>query len=500
MVAAFGLWSCNSEIVDGDDSVYGVAVNNFKLSANDEVLAHLDSVFFSIDLVNARIFNADSLPFGTRTDKLVPIITLYDNVSVVELTFNTQKGDTTINYLKSASDSIDFSRGPVSMRVVSWDGLAELKYQIKVNVHQVKSDSLVWNRAARRPLPSTLVAPTEQKTTQGAERLYCLTRAGSAYSLQSTANPFYDQWSAIAAAVPANAMVKTFTAAGSTLHILVDDHTSTSNYAHYTSTDEGRSWIATGQRLTTIYGASGNRLLANRLSDDGEWMLADVENAVLYDMPEGLPVSNASNMISYTSPLASSEQVVIVGGKGANGLPVQAVWSCDGQGNWARMNGNPLAWAGEEMVLAPFVTFRISGAFNPKEYPTLLAYGGRNTDGTVNRTLYKSMDYGITWTKAEDLLQLPEEVPSVYGAQVFRYDGELHVESRATSLWEEITLSRRIPANAWLYGAPVSRATEPITEWTCPYIFMFGGIQSTGNISPFVWRATFNRLTFKPLQ
>lgn len=500
LAAALGLGSCNSDVVDGDDSVYGVAVNSFKLSANAKVLANLDSVFFSIDLVNAQIFNADSLPYGTPTNKLVPVITMYDNVSAVELTYSTERGDTTVNYLAGNSDSIDFSRGPVALRVVSWDGLAEMKYQVKVNVHQLKSDSLVWDRAARRPLPSALSAPTEQKTARGADRLYCLTRAGSQYSLQSTSNPYADEWAAEAASIPAGAIVKTFTAAGNTLHILVDDGLSAASYAHYASTDGGRTWTASGHRLTTVYGACNGRLLANRRSDAGEWHLVDVETGVLSVMPEGMPVSDVSNMIDYTTPFGASEQAVIIGGKGADGLPVQAAWSYDGIGNWARLNNNPIAWACSEMVLAPFVTFRISSSFNVKEYPTLLAFGGLAADGTLNRTLYKSMDYGMTWSEADTLLQLPAEVPSVYRAQVYVYNGELREDSRSAGVWEEMPLSRRIPANALFADAPVSRATRPITEWECPYIFMFGGIQSTGTLSPFIWRATFNRLTFKPIQ
>ena len=47
------------------------SVTSFSINKNDKVLTGLDSVFFSIDLVNARIFNADSLPKGTDVSKLV---------------------------------------------------------------------------------------------------------------------------------------------------------------------------------------------------------------------------------------------------------------------------------------------------------------------------------------------------------------------------------------------------------------------------------------------
>lgn len=51
-----------------------VAVTSFQLLSNDKVLDSLNNVYFSIDLLNARIFNADSLPYGTPVDRLQVLI------------------------------------------------------------------------------------------------------------------------------------------------------------------------------------------------------------------------------------------------------------------------------------------------------------------------------------------------------------------------------------------------------------------------------------------
>lgn len=500
LAASLAVGSCNSsEVETGEASTYGVAVHSFKLGANDKVLENLDSVFFSIDLVNAQIFNADSLPYGTPTNKLVPAITMYDNVSVAELSYSTEKGDTVVNYLTHTTDTVDFSRGPVGLRVVSWDGLVERKYTIRVNVHQLKTDSLVWNSAARRILPSALSAPVEQKTAADGKAIYCLTRAGSRYSLQSTDNPFYDDWTNHNVAMPANVIVSSFTVIDGVLHILVDDNGSSAGHAHYTSADCGASWTPSGHRFTTIYGACAGQLLANLLNEDGSWSLFNGIGSNPMAMPEGMPVSDFSNIILYNAPLAGAEHAVIAGGNGADGRPVKAVWGYDGAGHWARLNAQPMDEAASRMVLASFETFRISGSFQATAYPTLFLFGGVKLDGTLNRTMYTSVDYGMTWSQAPELLQLPAEVPAVYGAQAFRYSGILH-ESRSQGLWEEVPLGYRLPATAVVEGLPLSRAIAPITEWECPYIFMFGGHRSDGNLSPFVWRATLNRLTFKPIQ
>ncbi|WP_302265615.1 DUF6242 domain-containing protein, partial [uncultured Duncaniella sp.] len=65
---------CNDDtsdmaVLEGD--YYNCSISSFSLSKDDSVLRALDSVFFSIDLINAEIYNADSLPKGTDIRKLV---------------------------------------------------------------------------------------------------------------------------------------------------------------------------------------------------------------------------------------------------------------------------------------------------------------------------------------------------------------------------------------------------------------------------------------------
>ena len=74
--------SCNT--TDDEDISYtiseSVRVSAFSLAANDSVLAHLDTVFFTIDLIGGQIYNADSLPVGTDVSALIANIS-FDNVA-----------------------------------------------------------------------------------------------------------------------------------------------------------------------------------------------------------------------------------------------------------------------------------------------------------------------------------------------------------------------------------------------------------------------------------
>lgn len=136
--AAIVLGACNAE--KSDEPAYepalSVAVQGFSLTANSKVMANLDSVFFSIDLDHAVIFNADSLPVGTNINKLVPKITFPAAVSKAEIKMS---GGTTrtgiVNYKTSPTDSIDFT-GDVTLTLSTEDGALSKTYTLKVNVHK----------------------------------------------------------------------------------------------------------------------------------------------------------------------------------------------------------------------------------------------------------------------------------------------------------------------------------------------------------------------------
>lgn len=193
----------------------------------------------------------------------------------------------------------------------------------------------------------------------------------------------------------------------------------------------------------------------------------------------------------------------MVGGTTANGSVSQAAWAFDGT-NWANVASFPLKWAAKEMTLIPFVNFIVSSSWKVTTYPTMIAMGGLQTDGTINRTVYTSSDFGMSWQKAPELMQLPEEMAAVYGADALIANATLTENPETTSgRWYEIDLGHRIPgaAIAELPGlTPASRATKPITEWECPFIYLFGGHNIDGTTRNIVIRATFNRLLYKPIQ
>ena len=152
------------------------------------------------------------------------------------------------------------------------------------------------------------------------------------------------------------------------------------------------------------------------------------------------------------------------------------------------------------MALVPYKTFDVSSGWRVSEFPTLLAFGGRLADGTLDNTVYISRDNGVSWNRGDLLIQLPDYIEKVSNADALVFASTLtDSRSAATDAWTEMP-SQKLPV--WctvVSGDIMSRATTEITEWNCPYIYVFGGVNSYGELSNNIWRGVINRLSFKPI-
>lgn len=97
-----------------------------------------DDYKFSIDQVNHRIFNTDSLPMGTDVKHMVTYITTLNNATPYLLS---ETGDTLFFY--SSTDSLDFSR-PRKIEVYASNGVNHTTYTVEVNVHKEDSEQFIW--------------------------------------------------------------------------------------------------------------------------------------------------------------------------------------------------------------------------------------------------------------------------------------------------------------------------------------------------------------------
>ncbi|MBR1552281.1 MAG: hypothetical protein IJ632_08205 [Muribaculaceae bacterium] len=446
-------------------------VMKFSLKVDADVMTNLDSVFFTVDPDRSLIYNADSLPKGTKITGLVPSVTFASSVRsvVFSVTGGSVRKDTTFTYRSSVSDTIDFT-GEVTMAVTSNDGTYVHIYDVKVNVHKENPDSLMWPMQWRRNLPGN--SPTAQKTVYYAGRFVTLTKEGGQYTLYATDNPLQDTWDR--QPMPFEPAVETFSATMDNLYVLDKDG------FLYESSD-GLEWNVTGMQWYSILGGYGNRLLGV-VHDDDEFLYDEYPRPSGYTpktVDEDFPVRDASQLVEVDNEWSVSAQAMLVGGTTTTGTRSAAVWGYDGK-VWGQISRDNKLPALRNATLVHYYSYKLrTGTARYEKTPTWLVMGGLTSTGLTNEKVYASTDQCITWSEAPTSMQLPFHIIDFWGAQAYVIEEELSVAS----------------AHAPRFAAPV----QPVTTWNCPYVYLFGGYVSNGDLSAYVWRGVLNCLTYKPL-
>lgn len=487
--------SCNSS--DNGDSEPTVLsantlVTSFSLQENDSVMTLLDSIPFSIDVNKRLIYNPDSLPKGTNITRLVPSITLASATSVGEISITgaTTMADTTFTYSASATDSIDFT-GRVTLTVKAADGISTKEYLLKVNVHQVESDSLYWNKLSRRNLPGSLTDPEAQKTVSANGTTYCLVAEGGRYTISSSTDISTNNWNKQTVSFAFVPDVNSLTATDCALYLL------STGGSLYKSTDGGLNWSATGKRYHSLIAGYGSTLLGVAATDNGYFTTALTDGGEETSTPaaKDFPVKGFSQAIAYNSSWGLSEMLFMVGGEMADGNLTGATWGYDGK-QWESIGNRQLPKL-SGMTLVSYYYFQRTTSGTYTQFPVVMAMGGRAADGKLSNKVYISYNNGLDWKLGDELLQLPDYMPDFYGAQAIVSTTTFEA-TRAASVWQPIA-PRHLPVWLMVDDAPATRTASPVTSWDCPYIYVFGGYSAGGTLHNSIWKGVVNRLTFKPI-
>lgn len=488
-IIAMGAAACNSDSDDTvdtgftSDNIYSAtAITAFYIQANSSILNNLDSCYFTIDLVQSKIFNADSLPYGTDVTKLVPSIST-NGSSLIEISVSGSSvmNDTTFTYSSDASDSIDFSTpSKVSVRVVSLNSSYSQTYDISVNVHTVKSDSLEWGSMAWKDMQ---YSPDEQKTIEFGDDIITLFHNASGYNVLTAPDP-ESTGTLSAASFPSTPVISSFAATNEALYCLGDDG------SLMTSTD-GAAWTATGETWSHIYGGYIDKLLGLEKSGDEYYHVSYPADGSNVKAALDCPVSGTSQLVILENIWFENPIALVVGGRISNGNLTGATWGYDGN-VWAKLSLAPITTQYEDMTVFPYLALRsTTNWWRLTDNSAILAMGGRKSDSSVSDSVYISFDGGIHWDMADESLQLPDVIPPFANAQAIVRDITFTSRSTSGSAWNEISTLRR---------NPYSRAVEPITSWDAPFIYLYGGVDEAGTLYPTVWRGAINQLTFKPIE
>lgn len=474
------LTSCNKDKDDDDIYSYSTStqttlVTGFSLQADADVLTSLDSVHFTVDYDNGLIYNADSLPVGTDITALKVTVNFLNTVqsAVFTITGATNQADTTISYTSSMTKSLDFT-GKTTLTVTSYDETQVKNYDVKVLVHKVNPDSLVWPMSWRRDLPGYQSGVTGYKAVQQGNLYRVMTQSATECCLWTATAPNQGTWSKMVLNLDFTPVVSSLVATGEALYVLANDG------LLYTSLD-GTQWTSCGVMWYSILGAYDNRVLGVVRGDDAYYHdeYPHTEGFVSTAVEDGFPVSRSSNLVQAANTWAVDHQAILVGGVDSQGNVISDTWGYDGT-TWGKINNiHSTLPALTEATLFCYYTYKsLPGVRRYGRQVTWYVMGGKKADGKLNKTIYLSNAQGVIWTEGDSTIAQPGYMPPFYGAQAFVSHETLTTD--ATSY-----VPRRVKSMD--------------STWDCPFIYLFGGLNEQGTLLPYVWRGVYNRLTNYPV-
>lgn len=344
---------------------------------------------FTINQVTGEVYNNDSLPFATNISKVVTQFSVNGVASIYVDSLDSYEHF-------SSTDSLDFT-SPRKVRIYSEDAEFYKDYTIKINVHQVDPELMVWNKY---PAVEGLV-PVRVVEANGAMFLFGKDSNG-AVAVASTALEGVPAWeTALVSGLPADADISTIQLFNGALYAVAGGNV-------YTSAD-GAVWTlsASDTGAVAIVGAS---------EDDGKLWIAGSQGVLWSEdaatftvneaLPEGFPLYGVS-LASY--PLNHNKKIVrymLVGYTAEDKSGEPAVWSkLSTEAKWTNYKNE------ENKYECP----ALEGLSVVRYDNYLYAVGGA---GTVNgrevapfNSFYISKDNGIAWKVSTGFYQrLPEEL------------------------------------------------------------------------------------------
>lgn len=463
-------------------STASVAVTAFSLTADARVMKNLDSVFFSIDIDHGVIFNADSLPKGTNITKLIPKISYPTSVksATIEMRYGSHRIGT-VDYIKNSNDTIDFT-GEVYLTLGTDNNAVTKTYTLKVNVHKADPDTIYWDKMATLSLPSRMAAPKSQKTVESNEKLTTLIEeSDGTFTIAQTSDIFEGNWSRQPFNPGFTPRINTLTVGADNSLYLLDEEGNL-----HTSAD-GSAWTQCGSGWQEIIGNYKDILLGTTLKGTTPTMISYPESEYTsVALPAEFPLYGFSSAMEITSKWSPEPTIIVFGGYPFRADGKSPSWAFDGS-QWVDIAENALPALSGLSVINYYSYLQSASSSLLKEFEVYLAFGGKDSSGGINNTIYVSYDHGINWQRAQDYMQMPEGVKAGYMVDALPVGYAM--ESNLSNRWKVVPSKRRLPF----------QIDGDLIKWDCPYIFLFGGEDNTGILNPQIRSGVLQRLTFEPL-
>lgn len=404
ILASF-LGSCSDEInytLSNEAIITGFTLGQVKRTMHTTGSDGADSTYttnysgsyfpMTIDQLNNKIYNRDSLPYGSHPESILASISAAGSVAYCIA------GEAEPEWkIYSSSDSIDFSY-LLTFRVMSSDGQAYRDYEMKLNVHQQDGEKFVWQKIADN-------APFEDMQQTKAvfwnNHIFVLgDKYGTIYATTWNGN----NWDQVSTTGCDAAEVRSLTVLDDKLYL------NTKNGKLLTSAD-GTTWtaVSTEQYITHLIAGGASKLFAlsnNEIvysENDGKTWIKDV-----LDSPtDWLPTQDLAGI--YYSLNNGNQRMMMIGNR-APEIYTQDTTAVIWSKLFLTNSNENLDWMyfptnSENTYTCPNLSDLSLIYYNNQ----IIAFGGKPVNGkdqVAYNKLYISKDNGITW-KEDDEIVMP---------------------------------------------------------------------------------------------
>ncbi len=366
--------SVQNEYAVSDDAT----VASMRFASND-TMPGLAAATFIIEerLDTGLIHNIDSIMYGTRVDKAIPIFSF--NATPAAAILYTPNDTVFL----SVADTVDFTQSPIYLQVVASDNMHQKWYKIKVNVHQVDPDLFDWKQLATHVYPTD---GAEQKAFELNDAFYIIVNNGLGNSLYRSDNA--QTWQQVSiTGLPDNCQVRNIWQMDNTLYYAAGD-------AIYTSTN-ATEW----SKLTPDANIANLLFFFNEqiwgIAYDaavGQYHFATSTDMLAWQLQEAIPANfPISDYAALTFQSASRRpRAMVVGGFSATGESLNTRWNVE------YLENRGYTWTNFSIEQPAFRS--LTGVsviwYNKRFY----LFGGADADNQLgDYAMLESVDEGMNW-------------------------------------------------------------------------------------------------------
>ena len=346
---------------------------------------------FTIDQVEGRIYNADSLPKGTDISKVVIDMTIEAyNVMIQAETDSVWQPEDSLNFEK-----------PIVFKLYSQTGLHGKTYTAQINVHQQDPEEMTWTQMA-----GNFPRLQAQKAIYLNGNVYVFAEQENQVAMTMTAANNGKEWTALQNLdIPTKADYASVLAWNNYLYIIAED-------GLYTSAN-GLNWekVNTSQNLARLLAAiDGKKLIA--ADAEGHYMESTdgMEWKVYESLPEGFPKAHTAFESYALDTNEDINRVVLLECNEEKTDSVTTAWmQLDTDNDWSEIMSEKAIYACPRLENAAMIRY------NGKLY-TFGGPGRRSSALAAFDKLFCSEDNGITWKIVNESILFPEDFESKYEA------------------------------------------------------------------------------------